>query len=669
MTIRPKIVENDPYLKPYSDIIERRFHKALDKAIELCGSELRLIDFANGHHYYGLHRDKNQWYVREHAPNATAIYLVGDFSHWQELPEYQLIRINDYGDWQQTFPIDKLEHGQLYKLSIHWNGGKGLRLPSYTRVAIQDPQTKLFAAQVWAPLKPYRWKNSKGPKITYTIIYEAHVGMATEEERVGTFREFADQRIPEIAKAGYNVVQLMAIMEHPYYGSFGYHVSNFFAVSSRFGNPDDLKYLVDKAHQYGLAVIMDLVHSHSVKNTEEGLGEFDGSRTLYFHDGPRREHIAWDSLCFDYGKNNVLHFLLSNCKYWLEEYRFDGFRFDGVTSMLYYDHGLGANFVNYDMYYNGNQDEDAIVYLTLANMLIHQVNPNAITIAEDMSGMPGLAIPFYDGGMGFDYRLAMGIPDYWIKIIKELSDEQWHVGDIYYQLTNKRLEEKVVSYAESHDQALVGDKTIIFRLIDAEMYTHMSKLTQSLIVDRGIALHKMIRLITFACSAGGYLNFMGNEFGHPEWIDFPRQGNNWSYWYARRQWSLRDDKLLKYHYLADFDQAMIELFTKNQALAGFYTYKVFEHIEHQILAFKRKNLLLIFNFSPTRSVVDFPIEAEPGEYDLALNTDSVNFGGFGLIKEPQTYFTLPVTLSDQRKTFGVMVYMPPRTAIVLQKKE
>ncbi len=669
MSQGPKIIEHDPYLRPYREVIERRFHKVLNKAIELCGSEQRLIDFANGHHYYGLHRDKHSWYLREHAPNATAIYLIGDFNQWRETPEYQLTRINNHGDWQLILPIDKLQHGQLFKLSMHWENGQGLRLPSYIRYAIQDPDTKLFAAQVYAPLKPYRWKKTNGPKITYPLIYEAHVGMAVEEERVGTFREFADNRIPMIAKAGYNTIQLMAIMEHPYYGSFGYHVSNFFAVSSRFGTADDLKFLVDTAHQYGLAVVMDLVHSHSVKNIEEGLGEFDGSKTLYFHDGPRREHIAWDSLCFDYGKNNVLHFLLSNCKYWLEEYNFDGFRFDGVTSMLYYDHGLGSNFVDYNMYYNGNQDEDAIVYLSLANLLIHQVKPTAITIAEDMSGMPGLATPVLDGGLGFDYRLAMGTPDYWIKIIKELPDEAWHVGDIYYQLTNKRLEEKVVSYAESHDQALVGDKTIIFRLIDADMYTHMSKLFPSLIVDRGIALHKMIRLITLACSGGGYLNFMGNEFGHPEWIDFPREGNNWSYWYARRQWSLRDDTLLKYHYLADFDVAMIEVMKQNHALEGHYPYKVYEHIENQILAFKRKNLLFIFNFSPTRPVVDFPIETDPGEYHLVLNTDSPLYGGFGLIQEPQTYFTLPIKLPDQRQTFGILVYLPPRSAIVLKKNE
>ena len=668
MSITPQIINNDPLLVPYTNTIKSRYHRVLDKAIELCGSEIELHNFANGHHYYGLHCDNTLWYMREYAPNATAVFMVGDFNNWIELPDYELVRINERGDWQRTFTLDKIQHGQKYKLSIHWKGGEGLRIPSYATVAIQDDITKAFSAQVWNPEKAYEWKIPEAPLIKYPLVYEAHVGMATEEERVGTFREFADLRIPEIAKAGYNTIQLMAIQEHPYYGSFGYHVSNYFAVSSRFGTPEDLKYLIDKAHQKGIAVIMDLIHSHSVRNTAEGLGEFDGTKHLYFHEGSRREHEAWDSLCFNYEKNSVLHFLLSNCKFWLEEYNFDGFRFDGITSMLYYDHGLGSDFVNYNMYYNGNQDEDAITYLTLANILIHQVRPLAITVAEDMSGMPGLATPFIECGMGFDYRLAMGGPDYWIKIIKNLSDENWQVGEIFYQLTNKRQEEKTINYAESHDQALVGDQTLIFRLIKEAMYNKMDKASESFEVDRGMALHKIIRLITIGCSTGGYLNFMGNEFGHPEWIDFPRLGNNWSYWYARRQWSLRDNEGLKYHYLSDFDQDMIKTLSMNVALDGYNAQKIHENRSNQILAFIRKNLVFVFNFSPTNSVVDYAIEIDGGEYELILNTDAKKYGGFGHLTESQTYFTIPATFDYKRESLALKLYLPARTAIVLKRK-
>lgn len=666
LMLTKKIAQNlltDAYLQEYLPVIVHRNSLVEKKIKELCGSPENLTNFANGHQYYGLHCDGEKWYMREFAPNATAIFMVGDFSNWQENPDYELVRLNEYGDWQRTFPFNKLLHGQLFQLSIHWNGGHGVRISSYAHTLSQDDNTKMFTQRVWNP-KPYIWKAKSLPKIAYPLIYEAHIGMATEEERVGTFREFADNIIPKIVNASYNTIQLMGIQEHPYYGSFGYHVSNFFAVSSRFGTPDDLKYLIDTAHQNGLIVIMDLVHSHSVKNTQEGLGEFDGSKHLYFHQGERREHAAWDSLCFDYGKNQVLHFLLSNCKYWLEEYKLDGFRFDGITSMLYYNHGLETDFTDYSMYYDGNQDEDAIVYLTLANILTHKINKQAITIAEEMSGMPALATPCTDGGTGFDYRMAMGIPDYWIKTVKEIPDENWHVGDIFYQLTNKRDEEKTISYVESHDQALVGDQTLIFRLIKELMYTDMDINSKKIEVDRGIALHKMIRLLTISCSQGGYLNFMGNEFGHPEWIDFPREGNNWSYSYARRQWNLSSNATLKYQHLAKFDKAMIDTLQQYRAFETLNIRKTHEDIHRQILAYCRQNMLFIFNFNPSMPVVDYEIFVDGGTYKLILNSDAAVFGGFSHIAAEQTYYTV---LNKTEQRLSIKVYLPPRTAIVLAK--
>jgi 1,4-alpha-glucan branching enzyme len=489
--------------------------------------------------------------------------------------------------------------------------------------------------------------------------------MATEEERTGTYREFTEKVLPRVSRLGYNTVQLMAVQEHPYYGSFGYHVSSLFAPSSRFGTPDELKELIDTAHGMGLRVIMDLIHSHAVANTLEGLGLLDGDPALYFHKGARRKHVAWDSLCYDYGKPKVAHFLLSNCKYWLEEFRFDGFRFDGITSMLYYDHGLGSNFTSYEQYFNGNEDGDAIAYLTLANKLIHAFNPGATTIAEEMSGMPGLAASVDSGGMGFDYRLAMGVPDIWIKMVKEIPDENWDLGYLLHELTQHRAEERVVSYCESHDQALVGDKTLIFRLADAEMYTSMSIMTPSLIIDRAVALHKMIRLFTFLTAGGGYLTFMGNEFGHPEWIDFPREGNNWSYKYARRQWSLADNELLRYRHLDEFDRAMIETGTKHGLPQVQMTDAVTVNNADKIIAFKRGNLLTVMNFNPTVSFTGYGIPVK-GKFSIALSTDDPLFGGQGRIDTSQVYFSVP----DQGR-YGVTaphhlkLYLPARTAMVL----
>ena len=580
----PGLVQEDPWLGPYQEIIYKRQQQAIEKEKELIANSGDLTDFASGYLYFGLHRTPEGWVFREWAPS---------FSNWQELNKYQMEK-RDFGIWELYMPADALHHKDQYKLSVYWQGGHGYRIPSYIRRVVQEQNSKLFNAQVWYPDEEYGWKHKRLNAAGKTpLIYEAHVGMSTQEEKIGTFDEFREQILPRIKDAGYNCIQLMAIQEHPYYGSFGYHVSNFFAVSSRFGTPEELKRLIDTAHEMDIAVIMDLVHSHAVKNEMEGLGKFDGTPYQYFHSGARREHIAWDSLCFDYGKNEVLHFLLSNCKFWLEEYRFDGFRFDGVTSMLYYDHGLSRNFNNYGMYYDGGQDEDAIVYLTLANKLIKQVHPQSVTIAEEVSGMPGLASSLEKCGYGFDYRMAMGVPDYWIKIIKERSDEAWNVSELYHELTKKRHDEKTVSYAESHDQALVGDKTIIFRLVDKEMYFHMNKSSQNLIIDRGIALHKMIRMITIATAGGAYLNFMGNEFGHPEWIDFPREGNNWSYHYARRQWHLEDDKNLKYHFLGDFDKAMIRMVSEENLLENSFCRLLTDNVPDQVLAFERKKILSI----------------------------------------------------------------------------
>jgi len=660
--------KSDSWLDPFVGTIESRITKCLAKEKELTGDHT-LSDFAAGHHYYGLHREKDQFVMREWAPNATSIYVTGTFNAWKEEESFSMKRINSMGDWEIALPAETLKHGDLYKLSVHWKGGQGERIPAYANRVVQDDKTKIFSAQIWQPAQQYKWniENFKAPD-TAPIIYEAHIGMATSLEKTGTYREFTKDILPVIVKDGYNTIQLMAIQEHPFYGSFGYHVSSFFAASSRFGTPEDLKKLIDKAHQAGIGVIMDLIHSHSVKNVNEGLGLFDGSEGQYFHPNERRYHRAWDSLCFDYGKNNVIHFLLSNCRYWLEEYKFDGFRFDGITSMIYFDHGLEKNFTSYDEYFDGNQDEDALIYLYLANKLIHKFKAGALTIAEEMSGMPGIAAEIERKGYGFDYRLSMGVPDFWIKLVKETVDENWDMGKLMYELTQHRPEEKIISYCESHDQALVGDKTLIFRMLDAEMYYGMDKSYHSFPVDRGIALHKMIRLITFSTSGGGYLNFMGNEFGHPEWIDFPREGNNWSYKFARRQWQLAENKALKYYSLSNFDKSMLKLNTDFNILRDLIINRVYENNADKVIAYIRGELLFIFNFNPTVSFTDYGIPVK-GKYRIVLDTDDPVFGGFDRIDRNTVYFSIK---KAERNIINaplyLYLYLPSRTALVLKKE-
>ena len=663
-----ELIKNDPWLKPFNKVIQKRHDKYLAKEREITqDNSINLSDFANGHMYFGLNKTLKGWTLREWAPNATEIYLIGSFNDWKREEQYKLKPIEG-GVWEIELPENSIHHLDYYKLYVIWDGGSGERIPAWCKYVVQDNHTHIFSGQVWDPDTKFIYQHTNFvPPSSPLFIYECHIGMASENESVGTYNDFRTNILPKIKEKGYNVIQLMAIQEHPYYGSFGYHVSSFFAPSSRFGTPDELRQLIDEAHGMGISVIMDIVHSHAVKNEKEGLGRLDGSYDLYFHGDDRRVHKAWDSLCFNYGKDEVMHFLLSNCKYWLEDFKFDGYRFDGVTSMIYYSHGLEESFVGYENYFNDKQDLDAVCYLTLANKLIHEVNPNAITIAEEVSGMPGLAVNPEDGGYGFDYRMAMNIPDFWIKTIKELKDEDWDPSAIFWEVTNRRADEKTISYVESHDQALVGDKTIIFRLIDEQMYWFMSKFSPSIVVDRGIALHKMIRLVTATTINGGYLTFMGNEFGHPEWVDFPREGNDWSHKYARRQWSLHEDSNLKYHYLSDFDKEMISLIKSVEDFPDTPITKIWEKREDNVLAYMRENLLFIYNFHPINSYTDYGVLVPEGEYEVVLNTDEKRFGGFGFTDDDLHHFSHYDGLYKKDHKGWLRLYIPAHTAVVLNK--
>lgn len=662
-------LDGDPYLRPYEEVLKRRLVQIKEKEKVLTRETLSLVDFASGHEYFGLHLHDDEWIFREWAPNATSIYIICEATHWKEDKAFALDRINKEGVWEIRLSATSLNHRDLYRLRIHWKGGEGDRIPVYTRRAAQDPKTLIFNAQVWQPPEPYEWqclgftRPSEPP-----LIYEVHVGMAQEEAKIGSYGEFITNVLPRVVDAGYNTIQLMGIPEHPYYGSFGYHVSSFFAAASRFGAPEDLKELIDASHAAGLAVIMDLVHSHAVSNEVEGISRFDGTLHQYFHEGPRGLHRAWDSRCFDYDKYQVLHFLLSNCRFWLDEYRFDGFRFDGVTSMLYFDHGLEKAFTSYDNYFDGNVDEEALIYLALANKLIHEIRPDAITIAEDISGMPGLAALPEKGGIGFDYRMAMGIPDLWIKLIKERKDEDWPVNHLWFELTNRRADEKTIGYAESHDQALVGDKTLIFRLIDSDMYYHMRVDDDNIRVDRGIALHKIIRLMTLSTAGNGYLNFMGNEFGHPEWIDFPREGNGWSYHHSRRQWHLVDDPELKYGFLARFDRDMIIMASRFGLLKSPGPHQLYEHSDDKVIAFERAGLVFVFNLHPSKSYSDYSIDVPPGKYQMIMDSDAQEYGGHGRLQKDQSHLTLLEKTGGHKRNL-LRLYLPTRTAIVLLHSE
>lgn len=659
----PKLVKDDPWLQPYQEEISNRIDRYTQHLNTIKKEDKSLKNFSAAYKNLGINYSSKDrgWYYREWAPEAYSLSLVGDFNDWDKTSH--VLSKKDNGFWELFVPQNELEEGSLVKVHITSKNGEHDRIPAYIFRVVQDAKTHDFNGQVWNIQKKFPWtdkdfdlKNiNKAP-----IIYEAHIGMAQEREGVGSFSEFADNVLPRIKKLGYNTIQLMAVQEHPYYGSFGYHVSNFFSVSSRFGTPEEFKALVNAAHEMGIAIIIDLVHSHAVKNFAEGLNDFDGSGHQYFHEGGKGYHNQWDSKLFNYGKREVLQFLLSNVRFWIDEYHIDGYRFDGITSMMYHHHGDFMDFDHYDKYFLEGVDWDALKYLQLANELVHQLKPGAITIAEDMSGMPGLCRSIKDGGVGFDFRLGMGIPDFWIKYLKEKKDEDWNIHELWSVMTNRRFGERTVAYTESHDQAIVGDKTVAFWLMDKEMYFHMQVDDKNLIIDRGIALHKMIRLFTALLGGEAYLNFIGNEFGHPEWIDFPREGNNWSYKYARRQWSLVDNENLKYKYLNEFDKEMISLLKDFELLSAHPARQINMDETNKVIVFERNNLLFAFNFHNHNSIADYKFDSlGPGEYKIIFSTDNMDIGGFGRIDTSISHHTLE---NDQ-----LSIYLPSRTAVIMRK--
>ncbi|MFP4469751.1 MAG: alpha-amylase family glycosyl hydrolase [Bacteroidales bacterium] len=667
---RLALVANDPWLEPVEHEIEARLQRYENRLRQISDQAGSLLKFADAYNFFGIHYDKNAggWFYREWAPAAYELFLIGDFNDWNR-SSHPLKRMEN-GIWEifldEKEYKDRFVHGSKLKVLVHAANGWKERIPAWITRVVQDEHNKDFTAQLWMPEKPFSWQGDdfKIDDIGNLLIYECHVGMATEDYNVGSYTDFAERILPRIKDAGYNAIQVMAIAEHPYYGSFGYHVSNFFAPSSRFGTPEELKHMIKKAHSMGIAVIMDIVHSHTVKNIHEGINEFDGSDHQYTHAGDRGNHSAWDSKLFNYGKTEVLQFLLSNLKYWLKEFHFDGFRFDGVTSMIYHHHGFTA-FDSREKFFTDGVEWDAVTYLQLANTLIHQVKKDAVSISEDVSGMPGMCRPINEGGIGFDYRLAMGIPDFWIRTLKEKKDEDWNMDEIWYTLTDRRPDVGTIAYAESHDQALVGDKTIAFWLMDKEMYYHMHKDDPNLVIDRGMALHKMIRMVTITLGGQAYLNFMGNEFGHPEWVDFPREGNNWSYHYARRQWSLRDNPELKYHYLADWDKAMISLIKTHNVLDAGYGDLIKSDDWNKTLVFEKAGLTFVFNFHINQSLPDYEFFVpEDGNYRIVLNSDAHEFGGHNRVDGNLDYHTL---YNEQEGRFYLKVYVPNRTALVFER--
>ncbi|KAJ8903996.1 hypothetical protein NDN08_000526 [Rhodosorus marinus] len=671
------VVADDVYLEPFVDALKYRYNKFNELKKSIDDHEGGLMKFSEGFKKFGTIKTSRGITHREWAPGAKEMFITGDFNNWNRTSHP--LRKDDFGVWTIEIPnradgSPPIDHASKIKLVVVSEGGMHLeRIPAWTPFAVQNPETYLYDGVFWDP--PTEWKyawNSGTPthvkKPKSLRIYECHVGMGSNDPKVGTYAEFAENVLPQIKHLGYNALQIMAIQEHAYYASFGYHVTNFFAVSSRSGTPEDVKMLIDRAHEMGIYVLMDIVHSHASSNSMDGLNSFDGTDHQYFHGGEQGYHTGWDSRCFNYGHWEVLRFLLSNIRWYMDEYHFDGFRYDGVTSMLYKHHGIGMGFTgNYNEYFGLHVDMDACIYMMLANEMIHTGYPETgLTIAEDVSGMPTLCRPVKEGGLGFDYRLGMAIPDKWIEILKKLSDEQWDMFDIVHTLTNRRWQENTIVYAESHDQAMVGDKTIAFWLMDKEMYSNMSTSQYPTpVIERGIALHKMIRLLTYSLGGEGYLSFMGNEFGHPEWIDFPREGNGFSYHHARRRWDLAHNEELRYKFLFRFDARMHKMASETPfCYPQSHEYVVTQSNDDMVIAYEKgRRLLFVFNFHTSNSYTGYRFGTWwGGKYKIVLDSDAQEFDGQGRVHHDVVHQTHEEWFN--KRPYWLELYVPARTCQV-----
>lgn len=669
----PRSPLEDPALEPYRQFLLRRNRSFTAEMERITGHFGSLRAYADLHKNLGVHLVKNAqgnlvWRLREYMPQAEAVWLTTERLNFQRHASYRY-QPRGNGIFELVLPQDALAHGVYMELRVQAKGvlsGEGSqalpfrRVPAFAQWVEQDKTVPAqWCARLWAPQQAYRFRHRRPAAQSFPRIYEAHVGMAQPAlehhgESVGTYEDFTRRILPRIKADGYTAVQLMGILEHPLYRSFGYQVSSYFAPSSRYGTPDQFKELVDEAHALGLAVILDITHGHACPNTEQGLARYDGSRYFF-----SEKYNQWGTPSFDYSLEMTRRFLLSNCRYWLEEFRVDGFRFDAVGNMLYHDHGVDDDFSHVGRCFYGKdgeprEDVDGELYLCLANALCHELHHGAVTIAEEFSGMPGLTSAPAEGGLGFDYRFAMGIPDYWAKCIEAQRD----MGSLWYEMTNHRPYDRTISYVECHDQCINGDDAMIWRMLGDGMYQYMSVFTDNWNISRGLAFYRLMRLITFATADAGYLNFMGNEFGHPEWLDAEN--------YAHRQWHLAEREDLKYAGLAAWDKAqMIGLaarYPEDFRQAPLFR---FIHEQDRLLAFERGSLLFAFNFHELNARQDMTFAVTPGKYVELLSSDELHFAGHGNLevkKPPLEHFTRPL---PQRFEQDVSLYLPPLVAQVL----
>lgn len=535
--------------------------------------------------------------------------------------------------WLKKY-MPAISHGSRYRVYFNTPNGALERVPAWATYVLPDSDGNQYYAVHWEPPPEdvYKWKN-KRPKVPKSFrIYECHVGISGIEQKISSFNEFISKVLPHIKNAGYNAIQLIGVIEHRDYSSVGYKVTNLFAVSSRFGTPNDFKHLVDEAHGLGLLVFLDIVHSYSAADELVGLSLFDGSNDCYFHTGKRGHHKYWGTRMFKYGDVDVLHFLLSNLKWWVVEYQIDGFQFHSLSSMMYTHNGFATFTGEMEEYCNQYVDKDALIYLILANEMLHELHPDIITIAEDATFYPGLCEPTSQGGLGFDYWVNLSVSEMWLWLLENAPYQEWNMNKIVSVLVNnQQSHEKMLLYTENHNQSISGGRSfaeIILRKFKEQPFGSED------VTFRVSSLHNMVKLITFSISGSAYLNFMGNEFGHPNRVEFPMPSNNYSFNFANRRWDLLLEGV--HNNLFKFDMDMMRMDEHEQILSRGLP-KV-HHVNdfNMVISYIRGPLLFICNFHPEISHKMYIIGVEEaGEYKVILNTDEISYGGHGELKDDQ----------------------------------
>ena len=609
---------------------------SLDKYLFHEGKNFRTYEFL------GSFLDGDQCTFRVWAPHAQAVFVSGDFCGW-EPTVHELTKINNEGIFEGT--VSNVRPYDSYKYVIKASDGRMLwKADPYARHAQTRPES---ASKVYED-QNYLWKDEtwlKQRSIPFQQpmnIYEVHLGSWKHGENGEflSYRQLADTLIPYVKQMHYTHIELLPITEFPYDPSWGYQVTGYFAVTSRFGTPDDFKYLIDKAHQNGIGVILDWVPGHFTKD-EYGLYEFDGECCYEYSDERKKEHKSWGTRVFDYGRGEVCSFLFSSACYWIEQFHLDGLRVDAVSSMLFLDYDRPQHLAAKNIY-GGNENLEVLDFFKTLNYYVQENYPGVMMIAEEATAYPKITAPIQDGGLGFHFKWNMG----WMNDSLDYIEEnpiyrQWSHNKLTFSMCYAFVENFILPI--SHDEVVHLKKSLLDKFPVG--------------YDDKFSNYKTFLGYMFA-HPGKKLTFMGTEI--PQFIE----------WDENREldWMLLD---FPSHYNAHrFVQELNQYYRKTPALwqqdGGWegFEWHVVDDASHNVFAFSRKaadgqEVLVISNFSGEnweQYSIGFHDERS---YKMALNSDAKKFGGQGIVNrnlktKQQQCGEFPYTLQLTIPAFSTM---------------